>query len=80
MLWILKKTQDFAYKFDLLFRGLETTSGGQRIHDYDEQVAKMKAQGLNPDDFKNIILKPINTVCLLTAVWVSVLKDWYENY
>lgn len=41
-----------AYKFDLLFRGIEITSGGQRIHDYDEQVAKMKAQGLNPDDFK----------------------------
>ncbi len=40
------------YKFDLLFRGLEITSGGQRIHDYDEQVKKMKAQGLNPDDFK----------------------------
>jgi aspartyl-tRNA(Asn)/glutamyl-tRNA(Gln) amidotransferase subunit B len=41
-----------AYKFDLLFRGLEITSGGQRIHDYDEQLAKMKAQGLDPDDFK----------------------------
>ncbi|MDE5946456.1 MAG: aspartate--tRNA(Asn) ligase [Oscillospiraceae bacterium] len=41
-----------ACKFDLLFRGLEITSGGQRIHDYEEQVAKMKAQGLNPDDFK----------------------------
>lgn len=44
-----------AYKFDLLFRGLEITSGGQRIHDYDEQVAKMKAQGLDPDDFKNYL-------------------------
>ena len=41
-----------AYKFDLLFRGLEITSGGQRIHDYNEQVEKMLAQGLNPDDFK----------------------------
>lgn len=41
-----------ACKFDLLFRGLEITSGGQRIHNYEEQVAKMKAQGLNPDDFK----------------------------
>lgn len=41
-----------AYKFDLLFRGLEITSGGQRIHDYNEQVEKIKAQGLNPDDFK----------------------------
>ena len=44
-----------AYKFDLLFRGLEITSGGQRIHDYDEQVAKMKAQGLDPADFKNYL-------------------------
>jgi aspartyl/glutamyl-tRNA(Asn/Gln) amidotransferase B subunit/nondiscriminating aspartyl-tRNA synthetase len=41
-----------AYKFDLLFRGLEITSGGQRIHDYQEQVDKMIAQGLDPEDFK----------------------------
>jgi nondiscriminating aspartyl-tRNA synthetase len=40
-----------ALKFDLLFRGLEITTGGQRIHDYDEQITKIKAQGLNPDDF-----------------------------
>ena len=41
-----------ACKFDLLFRGLEITSGGQRIHDYNEQLAKMKRQGLDPEDFK----------------------------
>lgn len=44
-----------AYKFDLLFRGLEITSGGQRIHDYDEQVAKMKSQGLDPADFEHYL-------------------------
>ncbi|NLZ45068.1 MAG: aspartate--tRNA(Asn) ligase [Clostridiales bacterium] len=44
-----------AYKFDLLFRGLEITSGGQRIHDYDEQVAKIKAQGLDPVDFESYL-------------------------
>ncbi|MGN1114611.1 MAG: Asp-tRNA(Asn)/Glu-tRNA(Gln) amidotransferase subunit GatB [Oscillospiraceae bacterium] len=44
-----------AYKFDLLFRGLEITSGGQRIHDYDEQVEKMKKQGLDPEDFKSYL-------------------------
>lgn len=44
-----------AYKFDLLFRGLEITSGGQRIHDYDEQVAKMKRQGLDPKDFESYL-------------------------
>ncbi len=41
-----------ANKFDLLFRGLEITSGGQRIHDYQEQLDKMRAQGLDPEDFK----------------------------
>lgn len=41
-----------AYKFDLLFRGLEITSGGQRIHNYQEQLEKMHAQGLDPEDFK----------------------------
>ena len=44
-----------AYKFDLLFRGLEITSGGQRIHDYDEQVEKMIRQGLDPKDFENYL-------------------------
>ena len=50
-----KEDPRLAYKFDLLFRGLEITSGGQRIHDYQEQVDKMIAQGLNPDDFRNYL-------------------------
>ncbi len=41
--------------FDLLFRGLEITTGGQRIHDYDAQVEKIKAFGLNPEDFESYI-------------------------
>jgi nondiscriminating aspartyl-tRNA synthetase len=44
-----------ALKFDLLFRGLEITTGGQRIHDYDEQIAKLIRQGLNPDDFTHYL-------------------------
>jgi aspartyl/asparaginyl-tRNA synthetase len=44
-----------ALKFDLLFRGLEITTGGQRIHDYDEQIAKLLRQGLNPDDFTHYL-------------------------
>ncbi len=40
-----------AESFDLLFRGLEITTGGQRIHDYDEQIAKMKRYGMEPGDF-----------------------------
>ncbi len=42
--------------FDLLFRGLEITTGGQRIHDYDEQVAKIVAKGMNPEDFESYLM------------------------
>ncbi len=44
-----------ACKFDLLFRGLEITTGGQRIHNYNDQLEKMKAQGLDPEDFKSYL-------------------------
>lgn len=42
--------------FDLLFRGMEITTGGQRIHDYDQLVAKLKAKGMNPDDFTDYLM------------------------
>ncbi len=41
--------------FDLLFRGLEITTGGQRIHDYDMQYNKIKSFGLNPEDFESFL-------------------------
>ncbi|HHW45968.1 MAG TPA: aspartate--tRNA(Asn) ligase [Clostridiales bacterium] len=44
-----------AESFDLLFRGLEITTGGQRIHDYQQQVEKMKRMNLNPDDFASYL-------------------------
>ena len=47
-----KEDEKLAESFDLLFRGLEITTGGQRIHDYNEQVAKMEKFGMNPDDLK----------------------------
>ncbi len=42
--------------FDLLFRGLEVTTGGQRIHSWQAQVDKMLARGMNPDDFEAYLL------------------------
>lgn len=50
-----KEDNRFALSFDLLFRGLEITTGGQRIHDYEEQIAKMKEMGMNPDDLKHYL-------------------------
>ncbi|GHU67118.1 aspartate--tRNA(Asp/Asn) ligase [Clostridia bacterium] len=42
----------YTLSFDLLFRGMEITTGGQRIHDYDAQVAKILARGLDPAGFE----------------------------
>lgn len=36
----------FTLSFDLLFRGMEITTGGQRIHDYHELLKKMEARGM----------------------------------
>ncbi len=46
----------FTLSFDLLFKGMEITTGGQRIHDYEAQVAKMMARGMNPDEFSNFLM------------------------
>lgn len=45
-----KDDPKLAESFDLLFRGLEITTGGQRIHDYDEQVAKLKRYKVEPEE------------------------------
>ncbi len=37
--------------FDLLFRGLEVNSGGQRVHNYDTLVERIKQKGLDPEKF-----------------------------
>jgi nondiscriminating aspartyl-tRNA synthetase len=37
--------------FDLLLRGTEVTTGGQRIHEYDMLVEKIRGRGLDPEDF-----------------------------
>lgn len=47
---------EVTLSFDLLFRGIEITSGGQRVHDYTEQVEKMKRLGMNPDEFETYLM------------------------
>ena len=42
--------------FDLLFRGLEITTGGQRIHDYNQQLDKMKGRNMNPELFESYLM------------------------
>ena len=47
---------EYTLSFDLLFRGLEITSGGQRVHDYHQQVEKMQKLGMNPEQFETYLM------------------------
>ncbi len=46
----------YTLSFDLLFRGMEVTTGGQRIHDWQRQVDKMKAKGMRPEEFESYLM------------------------
>ena len=39
----------YTLSFDLLFKGLEITTGGQRIHDYQKLIEKIEARGMETD-------------------------------
>ncbi len=41
--------------FDLLYRGVEITTGGQRIHDYAQLRDSMVARGLDPADYEGYL-------------------------
>jgi nondiscriminating aspartyl-tRNA synthetase len=45
--------ETLTHSFDLLFRGLEITTGGQRIHDYEMLKENMILKGYNPENFTN---------------------------
>ena len=45
-----------ALSFDLLFRGLEITTGGQRIHDYNEQIQKLRDRGMDETLFESFTM------------------------
>lgn len=42
--------------FDLLFRGLEITTGGQRIHNYEMQVEKMRSREMTVELFESYLM------------------------
>ncbi|PIP94688.1 MAG: aspartate--tRNA(Asn) ligase [Bdellovibrio sp. CG12_big_fil_rev_8_21_14_0_65_39_13] len=44
-----------SLSFDLLYRGVEITTGGQRIHEYEAIVNKLKRRGMNPEHFEFFI-------------------------
>lgn len=42
--------------FDLLFRGMEITTGGQRINDYNMQVEKMRNRSMDVEYFEDFLM------------------------
>ncbi len=42
--------------FELLYKGIEVTSGGQRIHNYEELVKSIESKGLNPENFESYLM------------------------
>jgi len=41
----------WSNSFDLLFRGLEVVTGGQRLHRHDAYLAALAARGIDPEPF-----------------------------
>ena len=45
----------FTLSFDLLFRGMEVTTGGQRIHDYGMLTEKLAARGMSEEGMEDYL-------------------------
>ncbi|HXW45821.1 MAG TPA: aspartate--tRNA(Asn) ligase [Streptosporangiaceae bacterium] len=41
----------YSYGFDLLFRGVEIVTGGQRLHRYEDYLAALAARGESPEPY-----------------------------
>jgi nondiscriminating aspartyl-tRNA synthetase len=50
-----ERVPGYTRSFDLLYRGIEITTGGQRIHDYDMLRENMKMMGYNPAEFRHYL-------------------------
>ena len=44
-----------THSFDLIFRGVEITTGGQRIHNYEQLKSSIAERGMNPESFNNYL-------------------------
>lgn len=44
-----------THSFDLLFKGIEITTGGQRIHEYEKLIENIKYKGFNPEEYESYL-------------------------
>ncbi|MGB9703186.1 MAG: aspartate--tRNA(Asn) ligase [Candidatus Micrarchaeales archaeon] len=50
-----KDNPELSESFDFIYKGLEISSGAQRIHQPDLLIEALKKRGLNPNDFESYI-------------------------
>ncbi len=50
-----KSNAELSEGFDAIYKGMEISSGGQRIHLPELLIERLKSHGLNPKDFKGYI-------------------------
>lgn len=48
--------KNFTLSFDLLFKGMEVTTGGQRIHDYRMLLDKIAAKGMTTEGMEHYLM------------------------
>jgi nondiscriminating aspartyl-tRNA synthetase len=46
---------DYSLGFDLIFRGLEVITGGQRLHRHEDYLAALETRGLDPEPFEGYL-------------------------
>lgn len=44
-----------THSFDLLFKGVEITTGGQRIHEYKKLIENIRYKGFNPEEYESYL-------------------------
>lgn len=45
----------YTLSFDLLYKGMEITTGGQRVHDYNKLVEKIEARGMTEEGMEQYL-------------------------
>ena len=50
-MYTMPEGTESTHSFDLIFRGLEITTGGQRIHNYQQLKESISSRGLNVESF-----------------------------
>lgn len=53
--YIMPKGKDLSGGFDAIYKGMEISSGGQRVHIPELLIERLKIKGLNPKDFTSYI-------------------------